>query len=332
MPEQSPESRHLPFVDLLRAFSVLYIVGFWHLMDYTDSWPGYANGLTNRLTVIVLGLFVFLSGHLLGRSRLAPGVAGLSAFLMRRLTRIYPLYLAALAVFALRGWVDPGTAVKAVLSLSILFGPSPRTLWFITMLLVFYLCAPFLIRAAENRVKFLAIASGLALCFALAVTLLPQADPRLALYFPAFALGIHGARRQPPAWPALSLALAAAIALSFVGSAPTGLNLFCAPLATLAPLAIFMIAQRLALPRVRIVEALSYASYAMYLFHRMIYPLVTHVAAGSIRLAALLLAGLPAIFAVSWLAQKAYDHALDCVSSRKQIGRDYQNNGVNKLD
>ena len=50
---QPPSARN-SVIDLLRAACVLYIVGFWHLMTYTEAFPGYHNGVTTRLTVAVL--------------------------------------------------------------------------------------------------------------------------------------------------------------------------------------------------------------------------------------------------------------------------------------
>ena len=45
-------------IDLLRAGSMLYIVGFWHLLEYTRA-IDYQNDLTHRLTWIALA-----AGHL----------------------------------------------------------------------------------------------------------------------------------------------------------------------------------------------------------------------------------------------------------------------------
>ncbi|MFL6696444.1 MAG: acyltransferase family protein [Vitreoscilla sp.] len=129
-------------VEVLRAGCVLYIVGFWHLMDYTHGLGGYNNAVTVRLTVIVLGLFTFLSGFLLARAPMRLGRSELKRFYAKRLLRIYPLYLLALLAFWALGIADRGIALKAALGISMLYGPPPATLWFVTMILVFYLIAP----------------------------------------------------------------------------------------------------------------------------------------------------------------------------------------------
>jgi len=53
-------------IDLLRALSILYIVGFWHLLGYAPSVSGYKNALTHRLTVVVLGGMGSFAGAMLG--------------------------------------------------------------------------------------------------------------------------------------------------------------------------------------------------------------------------------------------------------------------------
>jgi hypothetical protein len=66
-------SRRYTAIDLLRAGSIIYIVGYWHLLGYVESVHGYKNDLTYRLTVVVLGLFTLIAGVLAGR-RPSPSV------------------------------------------------------------------------------------------------------------------------------------------------------------------------------------------------------------------------------------------------------------------
>jgi len=55
-------------IDWMRGLSILFIVGYWHLLGYAHGIDHYKNGFTGRLTLVVLGLFIFLSGHLVSRS------------------------------------------------------------------------------------------------------------------------------------------------------------------------------------------------------------------------------------------------------------------------
>lgn len=51
-------------IDVLRGLSMLYIVGFWHLLEYTHAIQ-YQNLITHRITWITLGIFFFISGYLI---------------------------------------------------------------------------------------------------------------------------------------------------------------------------------------------------------------------------------------------------------------------------
>ncbi|WP_417069843.1 acyltransferase family protein [Niveibacterium terrae] len=316
----------LAFVDLLRAACVLYIVGFWHLLNYTSALPGYANPLSTRATVIVLGLFVFISGHLLGQQKLNPDRAGLSRFFTRRITRIYPLYLGALGLFWGAGLVDKLTAVKAALLVSMLYGPPPQTLWFITMLLVFYCSAPALILAAGQSARFAPLGASLMLILATAVSLSPAADERIVIYFPAFVLGIHCAApsRKRPRGALLSALALLAVALSFMDTHSAEKSLFSIPLASLCPLWVFSLLEREAgrVPRSPVIETLSYASFAMYLIHRPLFSTLKSLyfpESGAGQLSYLVLACLPAIFLCAWLVQKGYDTLLAFLRNRREV-------------
>src|SRR5215469_1047632 len=60
-------TRKVP-IDVMRTMSMLYIIGFWHLLDYTNIVRWHHNPVTYRLTVAALSLFVFISGFLTGRN------------------------------------------------------------------------------------------------------------------------------------------------------------------------------------------------------------------------------------------------------------------------
>lgn len=306
-------------IDLLRAVCVLYIVGFWHLMDYTHGFVAYNNAATARLTVIVLGLFTFLSGFLLAQAPLRLRAQALQRFYTKRFLRIYPLYLLALLGFWAVGLADRGIALKAALGLSMAYGPPPNTLWFITMILVFYLVAPLLIALRDARLRFL-LASLALFALALLAGRAASGDIRIAEYFPAFALGIHwagrgrGASMGSASWA--SLAAIAACALSLVIAGNPQFSLAAAPLAMFGALAIFLLAARLPLPRdgglAQAIGMLSYASFAMYLFHRIVYKglhALVDPASPTLGLLFLLAVCLPVVIVVGYVVQKAYDAA-----------------------
>lgn len=71
-------------IDVLRAGCILYIVGYWHLVPYTEAFPAYANSVTECLKDIAFGTFVFCSGLLLAGRRIVLDRASIAAFYLRR--------------------------------------------------------------------------------------------------------------------------------------------------------------------------------------------------------------------------------------------------------
>jgi peptidoglycan/LPS O-acetylase OafA/YrhL len=304
-------------IDFLRAASIVYIVGFWHLQGYSVLADIHKTEATYQFTVAVLGLFVFLSGWLLGGKRLPGGWAGIGDFLRSRLKRIYPLFLLTLVLFVLVRISDVPTAAKAAVLLSMFWGPAPMTLWFITMLFLFYLVAPFLIRTVERPVGFVVLCAAIFGCFAAAVAL-PEGDPRVALYFPAFVLGIVLSRREgaldsPRFLGAAMVALGAAVALAWWDDAPAESSLYSIPLASLGAICIFGLFRRLPdLGASALVQQIAYCSFAMYLLHRPVYKALKRVwfpetAAGQM---ATLYVYFLVLVVVAWVVQVGYDRLL----------------------
>lgn len=296
-------------VDLLRAAAVLYIVGFWHALNYTNAIPNYPNPVTYRLTVIALGLFTFLSGYLAASKELPVTAEGVLAFYKRRLIRIWPLYALALLTFVAYGITPIKTAIVASTGISMVYGGPPLTLWFVTMLLMFCLIAPPLILASRRPFIFTAVVVTL---FFVAHHF--QIDPRLSIYFPAFALGIFAASHSAIVGriPLLVVAVAcgAALFVSARGGFPETATESIG-IASLIPLFGLLLTEKLlgnsSTPR--FLRAISYAAFAMYLFHRPIYITLSAWRPNDHVLQLLFLWGLclPAVFMASYGIQRIYD-------------------------
>lgn len=328
--QQSTRERidnRLVFIDMLRGASILYIVGFWHLMNYTPVFRGYKNSLTLRGTVIVLGIFVFLSGYLLGQRTIEPSKAAVRAFYVKRFLRIYPLYIGALVLFAIFHLSDKITLLKSGLLISNFYGPQLPTLWFITMLMVFHLMAPVLICSIKYRNTFFVYGALIFCLLVLASMFSIAGDSRVAIYFPAFVSGIYLANlktRRPNLMLILSfIGFSCSIILSFaVRNFPED-SYWSIPLACFGPIFIFLCLLRCKeyVPNWKLFYILGYAAYVMYLIHRpafqtMMY-LIRRMAntmhlpmSGVAQLVYLVFICLPLIILVSWIVQKSYDNAL----------------------
>jgi len=312
-------------VDLLRAVSILYIVGYWHLAPYTNALPGYANWVTEGFKYLTLATFVFCSGWLLAGRAVRLNAAGLWDFYRRRLLRIYPLYALALVLFGVAGLASPRQLIDAALLVSMFHPPALPTLWFVTMIMLFYLVAPFMIRAAARPAVAVLIGAGLWFAFAAWHLWLAAIDLRVLLYWPVFVLailcrvrpsvvGIGSDWLKAKRWRQASLG--ALVLLAMVLSAQGGERAILSllpilPLALLGPLALFQVASPIARwlhqPSVAF---LAYASFGLYLFHRPVFAALIAVwfpTAPQAQLAYMLLFALPVALLIGAALQRAYD-------------------------
>jgi peptidoglycan/LPS O-acetylase OafA/YrhL len=297
---------------------MLYIVGYWHLFNYTSAFPKYHNPLTVRVTVIVLALFTLVSGYLLGKKDIGLSIRPVLAFYKARLARIYPPFAVTLGFFYLIGLV-PAEAVLPSLALFAMFkGPPPSTLWFVTMIVCFYLMAPFL---AHARGRSGSIFAALCVIISMAMVLVHQltstSDIRMVMYFPSFALGIYLADKNilelRRALPLLLTLTVGSALLGRLDSQSPESSYLSTPLAAFGSLTIFLLLAPVEFKKGPLISALtqlSSASYFMYLTHRVIYYFLhAQYRPGTPLVQLLYLAGIgiPAIIAMSWLLQHHYD-------------------------
>ncbi|WGO98408.1 acyltransferase [Saccharophagus degradans] len=180
-------------IDYLRAICMIYIVCYWHLIEYLDVSFLQPNKITESLAYLVLGLFFMISGFLNGSDKNKEFVS----FYQRKILRIYPLYFCALVIFHLLGLNDGVTSLKAALFVSPFLDSSPVTLWFVAELFVFLLITPFLLRIKSSLLLIGILLSGfyfatLAMDFSNSMI-----DSRVVKYFPAYFLGVLAAGGKP---------------------------------------------------------------------------------------------------------------------------------------
>ncbi|MDP5240053.1 acyltransferase family protein [Uliginosibacterium sp. 31-16] len=309
-----PPSTRNSVIDLLRAACVLYIVGFWHLMTYTEAFPGYHNGVTTRLTVAVLAVFMFVSGLCVAESfaRSGPDARG---FYRKRLLRVYPLFILACLLFLALKLANGAALLRALLLISPLWGKQPMTLWFIANLCLYYLLLPLLARQGVGSRRFWLMALGIeaVLCVA---PLLSGTDNRGAIYFPAFCLGICFAGKAAPALGHWAVAALAALGVSLLAGGDPEQSLASIGLAMGVPVLVLFGTTRLlghfSMPR--LVHALAYAGFAAYLLHRVVFKLLMARLtpfAEETRLLCLLAVGVPLVFGLAWGIQRGYDYLLE---------------------
>ncbi|MGC1398316.1 acyltransferase family protein, partial [Candidatus Binatus sp.] len=308
-------------IDVMRAVSMLYIVGFWHLLDYTKGVGWHYNPVTYRLTVGALSLFVLISGFLTGRKDGGLARGEIWRFYETRFWRIYLPFVIASGLFLAAGMSDAIPLVKGVTLVAMLLAPPPFTLWFVNMIVLFYLIAPLLIRMRGNVVAYIGICLAIVGAMSVYQSEMGRIDMRLILYFPCFAAGIFLAAETLPSstLSLIGLPLLAALSLLPTLTRESGRlenDLWAAPWALFASIAVFVVVMRAGRnlkPRA-ILTQLSEASFFMYLLHRPLYRWMQSVwfpITEKAQVPYLLFVCLPTIAIVAWFCQRAYTGLLE---------------------
>ena len=309
-------------LDVLRAAATLYIVGFFHLYRCSAALSFCNTFFASVLSFCALGLFVFLSGYLLASRYRLENLRDVGRFYLRRVVRIYPMYVMALAGFAWLDIIDWNTFSRSLFLANMFFGPKLLTLWFIAMIFVLYLIAPLYLyayRGWRNLALTLVLFAGL-----LVLGLRGRGvNMNLPLYLPAFAAGIAVARTERlrnglgNPWAAVAgLLCFLALFPLYRGIKDPLQNVLVADLIIFSILPICWWAGRMlaqVLPR-RPVLFLSYSSFCLYLTHRMVLHLgIVWYEPMTVGASVLYLWGvlLPAAILIAYGLQRLYDAAID---------------------
>jgi peptidoglycan/LPS O-acetylase OafA/YrhL len=317
-------------IDFLRGLSILYIVGFWHMFNYTTAFPEYNNILTYRFTLVILGTFVFISGYFVGMKDITINKHSIIEFYKQRLLRIYPLYLIAIILFTLLNLSNLKTSIKAGLLISMIIEPAPPTLWFIAMLMLFYVTSPLLIYASKTiQAKRLMSYYLITIIALIAYSYFTKKlDIRLVMYFPSFALGVFIANNNielvEKKYNASALIVTTfCILLSFVTTPNSQLNeMLNAPMILLCSYFLFRVAKKIVFSSnqtCRVIAILSYSSYCMYLFHRPIYIILNKFYFPEeylYQVVYLVVFCMPCILLFSFIFQKAFDITINALTTR----------------
>ena len=310
--------RSLAF-DAARAIAALHIVCLHHVQDYSRVLHFHIGGRLNSALVIgELAFFFFCSAYLVARKTEIDAVADAARFWKRRCVRLLPLFLVALILLPYAVPLDLRiiAVVGANNFLPGIEGHNVPTLWFVSVMVLFYFLFP-LLRAIQG------LPVRAAACVAVEVALFAGAhrwgwDARLWWYFPCYAAGLLVAGIDERALLRLSLPFAAGfIALLLFG--PPSPAAFPIATAFCGAGLLFAVANALALVRTArpFFSFIAYASMAMYLFHRPVYHFAKSLGFppdGPARLAVLFGICVPAVILLGWLIQRGYDRLVGRLS------------------
>ena len=305
-------NNRIQYLDIARIIALCWIVGWWHLIQY--SGPSYKTLYkflgSENITVLMLALFIFLSGYMIGRKAMSTKEEVLS-FYKKRFQRFYILFALAIITFPLTGYNKELSIILTTLTAtSTYILPQPVTLWFLSMLASFYIFSPFIKyrKGLGGAIVFLlilvcdlAIPSGI--------------DQRFYMYYPTYCVGLFLSSNQSVERIISSnltglILIAITSCLYFVVNSSSALKYIY--LAT-GICSLLFIAKKIENESIsRIVNFVAYSSMCAYLFHRHIYTGLSIVLSylgieGDIPAWVLVVTFFPICIIISYYIQSSYD-------------------------
>ena len=172
--------------DIARVLSMLYIIAVYHILGYTSIL--YHNSLVLALVNSTLGTFTFLSSFLISSRYNFNDKGNILFYYKKRVIRIYPLFFITSIILLLMGFNDLPKTIKGLLGISPLWGPHPRTMWYIAMLLLFYIVTPLLARGKllKKTISYIIVN----VIFVLISLVLYHINPATFFYFAIYFIGV----------------------------------------------------------------------------------------------------------------------------------------------
>ena len=173
--------------DVARGLCVIWIVGLWHMNGLLSSnnklftKDGISEQIGIYITEGVLACFVFMSGYFLSKKEIS-NWNDVYSFYKSRIVRFgIPLFVTSTILF-IGGWLlNWQQYLTTFCGISQLFPPPyPRTVWFFSMIILFYLFTPLLLIRKEQS---LIISLLIFLALIIYDNLFLKVDYRLILYY-----------------------------------------------------------------------------------------------------------------------------------------------------
>lgn len=304
--------------DVARALCVLYIVAFWHLLNYFPSIKlnGMSLQVCSSITIVVLGTFTFMSGFFL-KKYVIETLDDVKLFYWKRFKRFYIPYLVCLTVLFLGGWFESGKQfVLSLIGLSTYIGSSPNTVWYFSMLMSFYALTPILLYLKKrNHFYFYALTFGLICLYVLFSRI-------NGMYFPFYLLGILITDKRlkvlTSKWIYIITFMISFILLLYVQDKWGGLLICRYFLIFCGIFLIVKLSQSLCCnASLKFWNLLAYSSMMAYLYHRIHYKIIGFIISpdGITSIILFAIMGVISLFLISYWLQKIYDNF-----SRKYMG------------
>lgn len=325
MPE---ELRRIRSFDFLRASAVLYIIFVWHIHEYAGRIL--YSRVTETLMYGFLSIVVFISGFVLTlKYDHVSTVREVAAFFKKRILRVYPLYLLALILFFYSSLISYHQFLSGIFLFNSLLNTNLRTLWFVTMIMLYYIMLAALLHTYSIK-RTLLVSSAFFLCCILLHAVFDLIDVRFIYYFISFVMGIISAKHRSiysilknkrVAFASLLLIIVTSYIPNFLYQDRfSHISYLVFIFFSISPLIVFsdLVSQKI---NKDVILKFSYASYCMYILHRIIFWMLLEIynpGSDILTLAYLFFAGLPVIYFISMSIQSGYDYLF-----RKEALRDF---------
>lgn len=292
--------------DIMKALCVIEIVAFWHMLDYTPliykkvPWG-------EQLTFTVLSAFTFASGFFLGKKQILA-----LPFYKSRLKRFMIPLLGSLFVFYLLHLTSLKTLCFAPIGLSCFIGPMPLTLWYFSMIILFYWITPLLlwnVWSLSPMEKMMNIIIRSIMIYL--IIILAGVEERVQMYYFFYIIGIivnlDTIKIVLNIKPICQLG---GVIIWLLISYDTPPSFISNLLGLILLLCLCNLLEKYSSKKVKsILSNISYASMFTYLFHRVFYTIAKHIWGmpdGTIPIWSLAVT-IPIIFLLSYYMQKIYD-------------------------
>ena len=316
-------------IDLIRSICCLYIIGFWHLVEYTSF--SCKESLFMQIgaffTVIAMACFSFISGVCMQKYTFNEK-KDCVIFLKKRLIRFFPLFfLSALSLFCAglvlpSSWfINTSQFILTVTGTSLLFPPTAPTLWFISMCMLFYYITP-LILWKRSKMMMTCVRVFILLLFLYLSHYLSNGvivDFKLLIYLPLYIFGLFFPYTKISGKQLITLVSCLTLTLVmcfYFGYASLSSPLFCIILGISGTLFFVMVSRVLSATYIisKIpIRKISYASMTAYLFHRQIYELI-YILIGNFNVI-LSIVSVSIVFSLAYNIQSIYDKLLRNLST-----------------
>jgi peptidoglycan/LPS O-acetylase OafA/YrhL len=305
-------------IDILRVIAICFVIMVRHIDDYASEM--FQCRLVIDLTIISLGILVYISGYLLVTTNpIFNSITDIKNFIIKRILRIYPLYALALLAFYFLSIINGQKLISGLLLYNLYIGEYILTLWFIPMIIIFYLVFV-LLNYNYNLKKFLYISIFIFLLLLIERIIFKKFDGVLILYFPSFICGILSARYSNYLKLTINTSIFTIVIFLIIlflkDFAPSKLSIMICTIMIVS----FSLPSMFLLSKIKkntiitgFIINVSYASFCMYLTHRIMFNIVLLIykpRTDIITLIYLYLVVIPFIYIVSFYTQKFYDKLL----------------------